>query len=153
MSTTPLRAALAGAAITFAASSSVPAGELVKYTINNTNYSIPETLANQPGDPERGRAVAIDRKRGNCLACHQMPIPEQPFHGKIGPPLFGVGSRYTADQLRLRIVNPKLVNPMSIMPAFYKADGFERVTDKFEGKTILNGQEIEDIIAYLQTLK
>ncbi len=153
MRTTPLRAALAGAAITLAASLSAMAGELVKYTINTSNYSIPETLSSQSGNPERGREVAIDRRKGNCLACHQMPIPEQPFHGKIGPPLFGVGSRYTADQLRLRIVNPKLLNPMSIMPAFYKADGFERVMDKFKGKTILSGQEIEDIVAYLQTLK
>lgn len=153
MRTTPLRAALAGAAITLAASSSALAGELVKYTVDKSNYSIPQALSDQPGNPERGREVVIDRKKGNCLACHQMPISEQPFHGKIGPPLFGIGSRYNADQLRLRIVNPKLLNPMSIMPAFYKADGFERVIDKFEGKTILSGQDIEDIIAYLQTLK
>ena len=115
--------------------------------------SIPQTLTDQPGDPENGRAVAIHRKKGNCLACHIMPIPEQSFHGEIGPDLNGVASRYDAGELRLRIVNPKVLNPDTIMPAYYKNDGLHRVLKDFEGKTLLTAQEVEDVIAYLQTLK
>ena len=115
--------------------------------------SIPQTLTDQPGDPENGRAVAIHRKKGNCLACHIMPIPEQSFHGEIGPDLNGVASRYDAGELRLRIVNPKVLNPDTIMPAYYKKDGLHRVRKDFEGKTLLTAQEVEDVIAYLQTLK
>jgi len=115
--------------------------------------SIPQNLTDQPGDPENGRAVAIHRKKGNCLACHIMPIPEQSFHGEIGPDLNGVASRYDAGELRLRIVNPKVLNPDTIMPAYYKNDGLHRVLKDFEGKTLLTAQEVEDVIAYLQTLK
>lgn len=115
--------------------------------------SIPKALTAAPGDPDRGRKVAINRKTGNCLACHVLPIPEQPFHGKVGPDLSEIGSTASAGELRLRIVNPKLLNPETIMPAFYRNDGFNRVLKKFEGKTILTPQEVEDVVAYLMTLK
>jgi sulfur-oxidizing protein SoxX len=82
-----------------------------------------------------------------------MPIPEQAFHGNIGPDLKGISSRYSEGELRLRIVNPKVLNSETIMPAFYKADGFNRVMKKFVGKTIITAQEVEDIVAYLMTLK
>ncbi len=127
------------------------AQELVKYAVKDQN-SIPKSLTGQPGDPESGRKLAIDRKKGNCLACHAMPIPDQPFHGGVGPDLAGVGSRYDAGELRLRIVNPKFANPDTIMPAFYRADGLHRVLKGFEGKSVLSAQEVEDIVAYLQTL-
>ena len=117
------------------------------------NTAIPQALTDQPGDAENGRAVAIHRKKGNCLACHVMPIPEQSFHGEIGPDLNGVAGRYDAGELRLRLVDPKVINPDTIMPAYYKNDGLHRVLKKFEGKTLLSAQEVEDIIAYLQTLK
>ena len=96
---------------------------------------------------------SINRKKGNCLACHQMPIPEQPFHGNIGPELVDVGANYSAGELRLRLVNSKVINEDTIMPAFYRNDGYNRVLKKFKGKTILSAQEVEDIIAYLLTLK
>lgn len=127
------------------------AEEMVKYSVKDGN-SIPKSLTRQPGDAENGRKVAIDRKKGNCLACHTMPIPDQPFHGEVGPDLAGVGSRYDTGELRLRVVNPKFVNPDSIMPAFYWANGFHRVLKGFEGKTMLSAQEIEDVVAYLETL-
>ncbi len=97
--------------------------------------------------------MAINRKKGNCLACHNMPIPEQSFHGETGPDLNGVGSRYEIGELRLRVVDPKVINPDTMMPAFYRADGYHRVAKKFQGKTILSAQEVEDLLAYLMTLK
>ncbi len=114
--------------------------------------TIPQALTDQPGDPINGRAVAIHRQKGNCLACHVMPIPEESFHGEIGPDLNGVGSRYDAGELRLRVVDPKVINPDTIMPAFYKVNGFHRVLADFEGKPMLTAQEVEDVVAYLQTL-
>ena len=122
------------------------------YTVDKSDYSIRESLTGKPGDPENGKQVAVNRKTGNCLACHTMPIPEQPFHGRIAPPLMGVGARYTPAQLRLRVVNAKVLNPNSIMPAFYKTD-YHQALKKFAGKPILTAQEIEDVVAYLATLK
>ncbi len=125
---------------------------LVAYKIVD-EISIPEPLTDQPGDPVKGREVAINRKKGNCLACHNMPIPEQSFHGETGPDLNGVGGRYEIGELRLRVVNPKVINPDTMMPAYYRADGYHRVAKKFQGKTILSAQEVEDLLAYLMTLK
>jgi len=133
---------------------SVQAGQsgIVAYKVVD-GHSIPKSLTGQPGDPKRGRLTAVDRKKGNCLACHKMPIPEQQFHGDVGPDLAGVGDRLSEGEIRLRIVNPKIVNAETIMPAFYRADGFHRVLKGFEGKTIISAQDVEDIVAYLKTLK
>lgn len=144
-------ACLAGAATLWLAAES-RAEELVSYQIMD-EISIPEPLTSEAGDAARGRAVAIDRKQGNCLACHTLPIPEQSFHGETGPDLSGVGSRYTIDQLRLRVVNPKVLNPDTMMPAFYRTEGLHRVAKNFQGKPILTAQQVEDVIAYLATLK
>ena len=126
--------------------------KLVNYKIVDDS-SIPKSLTAKPGNPKKGRKLAIHRKKGNCLACHKMPIPEQQFHGEIGPNLAGVGSRHSAGELRLLIVNPKVVNEDTIMPAFYKNTGFNAVLKKFKGKTVISAQDVEDIIAYLLTLK
>ena len=115
--------------------------------------AIPASLSGVAGDSAKGRDAAINRKKGNCLACHQMPIPEQQFHGEVGPDLSGVASRYTEAEIRARVVDPKLMNEGTIMPAFYKKDGLTRVLKKFEGKSILSAQEVEDVVAYLMTLK
>lgn len=128
------------------------AEELAKFSIKDNN-SIPQSLTGQPGDPENGRQVAIHRQKGNCLACHVMPIPDQPFHGQVGPDLAGVGSRYSIAELRLRVVNPKYTNPDTIMPAFFRTDGLHRVLKKFDGQPMLTAQEVEDVVAYLATLK
>lgn len=118
------------------------------------DFSISAPLGGLKGDPVNGRKVAIHRGKGNCLACHQMPIPEEEFHGEVGPPLVGVGSRYDAGQLRLRIVNMQEINPGTLMPPFYKhPDQFSRVSKKYQGRTILTAQEVEDLVAYLMTLK
>ncbi len=131
--------------------SSVQAGGLVDYMV--LNEAIPEYLeGTQPGNAERGKGIAIHRTKGNCLACHQMPIPEEQDHGLTGPTLDGVGSRMTEGELRLRLVDPKVSNADTMMPAFYKVDGLHRVLKKFKGKPILKAQEIEDVVAYLKTL-
>ena len=118
------------------------------------NHAIPEALGGLKGDPRRGRQISIDRSRGNCLACHHLPVPEEEFHGTVGPPLEGVGLRLSEAQIRLRIVDEKQVNPMTIMPGFYRNPGyFHRVLDEYEGKTILTAQEVEDVVAYLLTLR
>jgi sulfur-oxidizing protein SoxX len=125
--------------------------EPVVYRI--VNAAIPEPLTALPGDPERGRRIVLDRERGDCIICHAMPLPQRQFHGTLGPPLDGVGSRYTAGELRLRLVDPKAINPHTVMPAYYKVEGLYRVLDRYQGQALLTAQEIEDIVAYLLTLK
>jgi sulfur-oxidizing protein SoxX len=124
---------------------------LVDYRI--VNGTIPEPLTDQPGDPERGRRIVLDREAGDCIVCHAMPLPQRQFHGTVGPPLDGVGSRYTAGQLRLRLVEPKALNPETVMPAYYKAEGLHRVLERYRGKPILTAQHVEDVVAYLLMLK
>ena len=124
---------------------------LVKFVINKG--AIAKSLTGKPGNAASGRKLAINRKKGNCLACHVMPIPEQPFHGEIGPELKGVAGRLTEGQVRLRIVDPKTLNGSTIMPAFYKNTGLLGVLKKFKGKSILSAAEVEDIVAYVMTLK
>ena len=101
-----------------------------------------------------GRKVFMNRKQGNCLACHvNSEMSEQTFHGMVGPVLDGVADRWTQAELRGMLVNSKKVFEGTIMPSFYKDAGFFRTLKKFEGKTILKAQQVEDVVAYLQTLK
>lgn len=124
---------------------------LVNYQVVNGTISVP--LTNQPGDPERGRRIVLDRDRGDCVVCHAMPLPERQFHGTVGPPLDGIGSRYTVSELRLRLVDPKVLNPQTAMPAYYKVAGLYQVLTRYRGKPMLMAQEIEDVVAYLLMLK
>ena len=130
----------------------VAAEELVKFKIVSGN-SITVSLTGKAGDPVKGREVAINRKKGNCLACHAMPVPEQPYHGEVGPDLNGVADHLSEGEIRLRIVNPKYSNPNTIMPAFYRTEGLHMVAKKFQGKPMLTAAEVEDVVAYLMTLK
>jgi len=138
---------LAGAVLCGALVTSANAAE---YTV--VDNTIPASLTGKAGDPVAGKKLAVQRKKGNCLACHVMPIPEEQFHGEVGPDLSNVGSNYTEAELRMRLVDPKVLNPDTIMPAFLKP-GTHDVLTKFKGKTIIKAQDIEDIIAYLMTLK
>ncbi len=128
------------------------ADELVAYKVVD-GEKITDSLTGNAGDPVKGRAVAIDRKLGNCLACHKMPIPEQQFHGEVGPDLAGVAGRFSEGELRLRVVDSKKLIPDTIMPAFYRNSGFHRVAKKFQGKSVLSAEQVEDVVAYLMTLK
>ncbi|MES2324973.1 MAG: sulfur oxidation c-type cytochrome SoxX [Pseudomonadota bacterium] len=107
----------------------------------------------QDGDAARGRAIVASRQVGLCLLCHTAPIPEERFQGNLAPDLAGAGERWTADQLRARIVDASRFNPNTIMPAYGKTEGLNRVPAALKDKTILSAQQIEDVVAYLQTLR
>lgn len=115
--------------------------------------SMPQSLTGQPGDPVRGRAIVANRTVGLCLLCHTGPIPEERFQGTLAPSLEGAGLRSTPGQLRLRLVDARRLNPDTIMPPYYRVDGLTRVARNVQGKTILTAQQIEDVVAYLVTLK
>ena len=114
---------------------------------------IPLALTHAPGDAARGRAIVGNRQVGMCLLCHQAPIAEDRFQGDISTNLAGVSSRWTVPQLRLRIVNSRQLNPASVMPAYYRTDGLERVAASSRDKPILDAQQIEDVVAWLASLK
>jgi len=131
---------------------STATGGLVYEIVGGT--SIPRSLTDRPGDPGKARAVIIERSVGNCLACHQIPaLDDVPFHGDVGPSLANVANRYSEGELRLLIVNPKARFPDTMMPAFYRKNGFFRVLPKHKGKTILTAGQVEDVVAFLLTLK
>lgn len=111
-----------------------------------------EPLTDRPGNPERGRAVIVDRDRGHCLLCHAIEQVDERFQGNIGPPLSGVGDRLDAGQLRARIVDPTRLNPGTAMPAYFRSEGLQQVAKEYAGKPILTAQEVEDVVAFLTTL-
>ena len=115
--------------------------------------AIPQSLTGEPGDPPRGRAIVANRTVGLCLLCHSGPIPEERFQGTLAPSLAGAGARSTPAQLRLRLVDAARLNPDTIMPPYYRLDGLVRVAKNFNGRTILTAEQIEDVVAYLATLK
>lgn len=114
---------------------------------------IAQPLTRQPGDAARGRAIVTDRTVGLCLLCHSGPFPEQRFQGNLAPSLAGAGARLNPAQLRLRMVDSSRVNPESIMPSYYRVDGLNRVAAQWQGKTILSAQQIEDVIAFLASMR
>jgi L-cysteine S-thiosulfotransferase len=114
---------------------------------------IPHSLTGIAGDPARGRAIVTNRQVGLCLLCHSGPFPEEKFQGTLAPDLKGSGARATESQLRLRIVDASRLNPETIMPSYYRVDGLTRVAPAFQGKPILNAEQIEDVVAYLATLR
>jgi L-cysteine S-thiosulfotransferase len=114
---------------------------------------ITQPLASQPGDAVRGRAVVANRQVGLCLLCHSGPFPEERFQGNLAPPLDGAGTRLTPAQLRLRIADSQQVNAASIMPPYHRTAGLQRVGRQWQDQPVLTAQQVEDVVAFLETLK
>jgi sulfur-oxidizing protein SoxX len=114
--------------------------------------AIPQSLTGKPGDPARGRAIVVKREN-TCLLCHSGPFPEERFQGDLAPNLKGTGGRWSEGELRLRLVDATRLNPATIMPSYYRIDGLNRVAPNFRGKPVLTAEQIEDVVAYLKTLK
>lgn len=115
--------------------------------------AIPARLEGARGDAVRGRGIVLDRYVGLCLLCHSGPFPEERFQGEIARDLRGTAARLTEGQIRLRIVDSGRVNAGSIMPAYYRTEGLTRVAPAFRGKPVLSAQQIEDVVAFLMTLR
>jgi sulfur-oxidizing protein SoxX len=140
----------AGAARAEGAPQPATAGSLLPYRV--VGEAIPNSLTGAPGDPVRGRAI-VTKRENTCLLCHSGPFPEERFQGDLSPDLKGTGARWTEGELRLRMVDASRLNPATIMPSFYKIDGLNRVAAAWRGKPILTAEQIEDVVAYLKTLK
>lgn len=110
-------------------------------------------LTASPGDAARGRAIVADRRKSFCLLCHRGPFPEERFMGDLAPPLDGAGSRWSQAQLRERLVDAARLNPDTIMPPYFRGEGFNRLAPSWRGRTILTAEEIEDVVAFLASLK
>jgi sulfur-oxidizing protein SoxX len=126
------------------------AEELRSYVV--VGDAIPKSLTGAPGDPARGRTTLINRQ-STCILCHNGPFPEEKFQGDLAPNFAGSGSRWSEGQLRLRLVDASRLNDATIMPSYYRADGLTRVGPAWRGKPILSAEQIEDIVAYLVTLR
>lgn len=114
---------------------------------------IPQPLSATAGDAARGRAIVASRQTGLCLLCHSAPMAEERFQGNLATDLTGAGSRWSEAQLRLRIVDPRRLNAQSPMPAYHRIDGLQRVGEAWQGKPMLSAQQIEDVVAYLRSLR
>ena len=139
---------LAGTLLAF--SGIAAAQELRSYAV--VGDAIPAPLTGGAGDATRGRALAVDRS-STCILCHSGPFPEQQFQGDVAPSLAGTGSRWSEGQIRLRLVDASRLNATTIMPSYYRIDGLNRVGRAWQGKPILSAEQIEDIVAYLVTLR
>ena len=152
LSADPKIAVIAAALLLAAASTAIAdEGSLRPYAV--VGDAIPASLTGAPGDPARGRAIMLDRRLGACLLCHTGPFPEERFQGTLAPDLAGTGSRWSAGQLRLRLVDATRLNPETIMPTYYRIDGLTRVGSAWAGKPILTAEQVEDVIAFLVTLR
>jgi len=143
------------------AASGAAAAEVAPGNVAFDYGAVAQSLTGQTGDSERGREVVGSKSLGNCVACHaNSEMSDIPFHGEIGPPLDGAGDRWSEAELRGIVTNAKMMFPGSMMPSFYKVDGFVRPGNGYTGKAaddsfgpLLTAQQIEDVVAYLQTLK
>ena len=115
--------------------------------------TLPTPLTGAPGDPAAGKKIVTDRQAGLCLLCHSGPFPEERFQGDLAPDLSGVGARLSAGQIRLRIVDASRLNPNTIMPPYFRTDNLQRVAPAHRGKTVLTAHQIEDVVAFLTTLR
>jgi sulfur-oxidizing protein SoxX len=140
-------------AVAFAAVAGSAHGEAVLRPYTVVGDAIPASLTGAKGDSARGRVIVANRQVGLCLLCHTGPFPEERFQGTLAPDLKGAGTRWSEGQLRLRIVDSTRLNPDTIMPPYYRVEGLNRVAPAFTGKPVLNAEQIEDVVAYLTTLR
>ena len=122
-------------------------------SVASAEDGLPQSLTGARGDPGRGRAIVASRQIGLCLLCHSGPFPEERFQGNLAPDLRGAGARWSEAQLRLRIVDSSRINPATIMPAYYRTEGLTRVAPAWQGKPLLSAGQIEDVVAFLLTLR
>jgi sulfur-oxidizing protein SoxX len=146
----------------FAASTSaVSAAEIAPSSVVFVDGAVETSLTGVPGDAENGRKIVGSKGLGNCVACHQATdLADIPFHGEIGPMLDGAGDRWSEAELRGIVANAKMMFDESLMPSFYRTDGFIRPGNAYTGKAaddsfgpLLDAQQVEDVVAYLTTLK
>ncbi|MEO0360180.1 MAG: sulfur oxidation c-type cytochrome SoxX [Pseudomonadota bacterium] len=145
----------------FVSASALSASEVEPTAVSYEDGAVASSLSGAPGDPENGRMIVGSKQFGNCVACHEVgDLADVPFHGEIGPPLDGAGDRWTEAELRGIVANAKMTFEDTMMPAFYKTEGFVRPGNAYTGEAadetfgpILTAQQIEDVVAYLSTLK
>lgn len=129
-------------------------GEVSPSDVEFSDGVVTLSLTGNPGDAVSGRSVFANRKQGNCLACHaNSDLSEESFHGEVAPLLDGVADRWSEAELRGIVANAKMTFEDTMMPAFYIDSGYERPLEAFAGKPILTAQQVEDVVAYLMTLK
>ena len=118
---------------------------------------IPQPLTTQPGNADSGRAIVASRQTGLCLLCHSGPFPEERTQGNLSSDLSGAGSRWTEAQLRLRVADARRLNPGSLMPSFHPLqlpdDRVAKVGRAWQGRPVLDAQQLEDVLAYLKALR
>lgn len=148
----PLANALSGAALALVLAV-LPdlRAEPVDYRV--VGDGIPAPLTATPGQAAAGRVIFSEREAGHCLLCHAVDRLDEPFQGNVGPNLSTVGARLTAAQLRLRIVDATRLNPRAVMPSYYRVSGLNQVGEPYRGRPVLTAQQVEDLIAFLQTLQ
>jgi sulfur-oxidizing protein SoxX len=144
-------AVLSGVSLAVAAAADTGSPRLAAFEV--LGDGIPHAIGGATGDADRGRTLILRRESANCLVCHALPDPGVRFSGNVGPSLGGVARTLSVAQLRLRVVDIMRINPGTVMPSYYRTDGFDRVAAAYRGRPILDANQVEDIVAYLATLK
>lgn len=115
--------------------------------------TVSATAAAAQGDAARGAAIAASRSQGLCVLCHALPGQTAALAGTVGPPLAGVGGRLDAAALRARLLEPERFNPDTLMPAYGRTDGLQQVAPAQRGKPLLSPAQLDDVVAWLVTLR
>jgi sulfur-oxidizing protein SoxX len=156
-----MKISVTGAALAAIIATGAYAEEILPTNVSYDDGAVEQSLSGTPGDATNGRIIVGDKGQGNCVACHQVSdLADVPFQGEIGPMLDGAGDRWSVAELRGIVANAKIMFEDSMMPSFYKTEGFTRPGNAYTGKAaddtfgpLLSAQQIEDVVAYLATLK